>query len=46
MKTSYVLRFIASSVLLVSLHREAAAQTEVGAQVDLFSSYVWRGVSA
>ena len=45
MKTSYVLRFIASSVLLVSLHREAAAQTEVGAQLDLFSSYVWRGVS-
>ncbi|HEY9506050.1 MAG TPA: TorF family putative porin [Gemmatimonadales bacterium] len=45
MKARYLLGWITLGVLLASPHREAAAQTEVGAQLDLFSAYVWRGVT-
>jgi uncharacterized protein Gcw-chp len=45
MKASHLLRFTVLGILLASPQREAAAQAEVGAQLDLFSSYVWRGLS-
>lgn len=45
MKARYLLGWTTLGVLLASPHREAAAQTEVGAQLDLFSAYVWRGVT-
>ena len=45
MKARYLLGLTAFGILLTSSPREAAAQAEVGAQLDLFSSYVWRGVT-
>ena len=45
MKARYLLGWTAFGILLTSSPREAAAQAEVGAQLDLFSSYVWRGVT-
>jgi uncharacterized protein Gcw-chp len=40
-----LLRATALGILLAAPARGAQAQTEIGAQLDLFSSYVWRGVS-
>jgi hypothetical protein len=45
MTAANLLRATALGVLLTAPGRVAQAQTEVGAQVDLFSSYVWRGLS-
>jgi hypothetical protein len=45
MKVRYLLGLTAFGILLALPQRDAAAQTEVGAQLDLFSSYVWRGLS-
>lgn len=45
MKARYLLGLTTFGILLTSLPRQAAAQAEVGAQLDLFSSYVWRGVT-
>ena len=45
MKAPYLLGVIVCGTLLAAPVREAAAQTEVGAQLDLFSAYVWRGVT-
>ncbi len=45
MKAPYLLGMAVLGILLASPAREAAAQTEVGAQLDLFSAYVWRGLS-
>ena len=45
MKARYLLGLTTFGILLTSSPREAAAQAEVGAQLDLFSSYVWRGVT-
>ncbi len=45
MKAANLLRATALGILLATPPRTAQAQTEVGAQLDLFSSYVWRGVS-
>jgi Bacterial protein of unknown function (Gcw_chp) len=45
MKAMSRLRATALSILLVGFARVTHAQTEVGAQLDLFSAYVWRGVS-
>lgn len=45
MKAPYLLRATLLGVLLAASPREAAAQTEIGAQLDLFSSYVWRGLT-
>ena len=45
MKAANLLRAIALGTLLAVTAREAEAQTEVGAQLDLFSAYVWRGVT-
>jgi hypothetical protein len=45
MKVSYLLGLITFGMLLALPQRDAAAQTEVGAQLDLFSAYVWRGVT-
>ncbi len=45
MNAPYLLGMAVLGILLASPAREAAAQTEVGAQLDLFSSYVWRGLS-
>lgn len=45
MKAANLLRATALGVLLAAPSRAAHAQAEVGAQLDLFSSYVWRGVS-
>jgi hypothetical protein len=45
MKAANLLRATALGILLAVPARTAAAQTEIGAQLDLFSSYVWRGVS-
>jgi hypothetical protein len=45
MKAQYLSGLTALSILLASPPRDAVAQTEVGAQLDLFSSYVWRGVT-
>jgi hypothetical protein len=45
MKAPYLLRATLLGVLLAASSREAAAQTEIGAQLDLFSSYVWRGLT-
>jgi hypothetical protein len=44
-KVRYLLGLTACGVLLALPQRDAAAQAEVGAQLDLFSSYVWRGVT-
>jgi hypothetical protein len=45
MKAPNLLRATALGVLLAASPREATAQTEVGAQLDVFSAYVWRGVT-
>ncbi|HEU4525136.1 MAG TPA: TorF family putative porin [Gemmatimonadales bacterium] len=45
MKARYLLGLTTFGILLTSPPRQAAAQAEVGAQLDLFSSYVWRGVT-
>jgi len=45
MKVRFLLGLTTFGILLALPQRNAAAQTEVGAQLDLFSSYVWRGVS-
>jgi hypothetical protein len=45
MKAQYPSGLTALGLLLASRWRDAAAQTEVGAQLDLFSAYVWRGVT-
>ncbi len=45
MKATNLLRATALGFLLTASARVAHAQTEVGAQLDLFSSYVWRGVT-
>ena len=45
MKSANLLRATALGILLAVSARAAQAQTEVGAQLDLFSSYVWRGVT-
>ena len=45
MKAANLLRATALGILLAAPTRVVHAQTEIGAQVDLFSSYVWRGVS-
>jgi hypothetical protein len=45
MKAANLLRATALGILLAAPPRGAHAQTEIGAQLDLFSSYVWRGVS-
>lgn len=45
MKAPYLLGVTVCGILLAAPTREAAAQTEVGAQLDLFSAYVWRGVT-
>ena len=45
MKAANLLRATALGILLAAPARAAHAQTEIGAQLDLFSSYVWRGVT-
>lgn len=45
MKAPYMLGVTVCGILLAAPAGEAAAQTEVGAQLDLFSAYVWRGVT-
>jgi hypothetical protein len=45
MKAPYLLRATALGALLAASPQEAAAQAEIGAQLDLFSAYLWRGVS-
>jgi hypothetical protein len=45
MKAANLLRATALGILLAAPVPAAHAQTEVGAQLDLFSSYVWRGVT-
>jgi hypothetical protein len=45
MKAPYLLGVTALGILLAAPAHDAAAQTEVGAQLDLFSAYVWRGVT-
>jgi hypothetical protein len=45
MKFAMLLRATALGILLAARAPMAHAQTEVGAQLDLFSSYVWRGLS-
>jgi len=45
MKAANLLRATALGILLAVPARTAEAQTEVGAQLDLFSAYVWRGLS-
>ncbi len=45
MRTANLLRATALGILLAAPASVAQGQTEVGAQLDLFSSYVWRGVS-
>lgn len=45
MKAANLLRATALGLLLATPARAAHAQTEVGAQLDLFSAYVWRGVT-
>lgn len=45
MKAVNLLRAIALGLLLAAPARAAHGQAEVGAQLDLFSSYVWRGVT-
>ena len=45
MKAPYLLGVSVCGILLAAPAHEAAAQTEVGAQLDLFSAYVWRGVT-
>jgi hypothetical protein len=45
MKAANLLRVTALGILLAAPARAAHAQAEIGAQLDLFSSYVWRGVT-
>jgi len=45
MKAQYLSGLTALGILLASPRRDAAAQVEIGAQLDLFSAYVWRGVT-
>jgi hypothetical protein len=45
MTAANLLRATALGVLLAAPARVAQGQTEVGAQLDLFSSYVWRGLT-
>ena len=45
MKAVNLLRASALGILLAAHAPPAHAQTEIGAQVDLFSSYVWRGLT-
>jgi hypothetical protein len=45
MKAANLLRATALGILLAAPARAARAQTEIGAQLDLFSAYVWRGVT-
>jgi hypothetical protein len=45
MKSPFLSGTLALGIVLATSAREAAAQTEVGAQLDLFSAYVWRGVT-
>ena len=45
MKAVNLLRASALGILLAVHAPRAHAQTEIGAQLDLFSSYVWRGLS-
>jgi hypothetical protein len=45
MKAVNLLRASALGILLPAHAPRAHAQTEIGAQLDLFSSYVWRGLT-
>ena len=45
MKAVNLLRASALGILLAVNAPRAEAQTEIGAQLDLFSSYVWRGLT-
>ena len=45
MKAPYLLGVTTLGFLMAASAREASAQAEVGAQLDLFSAYVWRGVT-
>ncbi len=45
MKAVNLLRAAALGITLVGNPGVARAQTEIGAQLDLFSAYVWRGLS-
>jgi hypothetical protein len=45
MKAPYLLRVTLLGILLVVPARDARGQSEIGAQLDLFSAYVWRGVT-
>ena len=45
MKAVNLLRASALGILLAAHAPPAHAQTEIGGQVDLFSSYVWRGLT-
>ncbi len=45
MRAANLLRVTALGILLAAPARAAHAQAEIGAQLDLFSSYVWRGLS-
>ena len=45
MKAQHLLGLTAFGILLAAPCHDAAGQTEVGAQLDLFSAYVWRGVT-
>jgi hypothetical protein len=45
MKAVNLLRASALGILLAAHAPRAHAQTEIGAQLDLFSSYVWRGLT-
>jgi Bacterial protein of unknown function (Gcw_chp) len=45
MKAANLLRATALGIVLAAPARALHAQTEIGAQLDLFSSYVWRGLS-
>jgi hypothetical protein len=45
MKAANLLRATALGILLAAPARAAHAQSEIGAQLDLFSAYVWRGVT-
>ncbi len=45
MKSANLLRAAALGILLAAPARAAHGQAEIGAQLDLFSSYVWRGIT-
>ena len=45
MKAPSLLGVTLCGILLAASARAATAQSEVGAQLDLFSAYVWRGIT-